>query len=132
MFIYYFQLGIKSLRRNPMLTALMVMILAIGVAASVSTLTILHVMSGDPIPQKSDRLFTTILNVEPKEGHIAGAKPGDHQLTYIDVTNFLASGQGEKRTGLYSIMTVIEPLRKDIGVVEVEGYGCNSRFFSYV
>jgi putative ABC transport system permease protein len=129
MFIYYFQLGIKSLRRNPMLTALMVMILAIGVAASVSTLTILHVMSGDPIPQKSDRLFTTILNVEPKEGHIAGGKPGDHQLTYIDVSNFLASGQGEKRTGLYGIMTVIEPLRKDIGVVEVEGMAATADFF---
>lgn len=129
MFIYYFQLGIKSLRRNPMLTALMVLILAIGVAASVSTLTILHVMSGDPIPQRSDRLFTTILNVEPKEGHIAGAKPGDHQLTYIDVTNLLASGQGEKRTGLYSIMTVIEPLRKDIGVVEVEGIAATADFF---
>lgn len=39
---YYFLLGVKSLRRNPALTALMVLILAIGVAASVSTLTDQH------------------------------------------------------------------------------------------
>ena len=57
MFRYYFKLGLRSLRRNPALTALMVLTLAIGVAASMSTLTILHVMSGDPIPHKSDRLF---------------------------------------------------------------------------
>ncbi len=57
MFRYYFMLGLRSLRRNPALTALMVLTLAIGVAASMSTLTILHVMSGDPIPHKSDRLF---------------------------------------------------------------------------
>ncbi len=34
---YYFLLGLRSLRRNPALTALMVLTLAIGVAASVST-----------------------------------------------------------------------------------------------
>ena len=68
MLSYYFFLGIRSLRRNPALTALMVLILAIGVAASVSTLTILHVMSGDPIPHKSARLFATIIDNGPKEG----------------------------------------------------------------
>ena len=32
MFSYYFNLGVRSLRRNPALTALMVLTLAIGVA----------------------------------------------------------------------------------------------------
>ena len=48
MLSYYFSLGLRSLKRNPVLTALMVLTLALGVAASVSTLTILHVMSADP------------------------------------------------------------------------------------
>ena len=34
MFAYYFQLGLRSLRRNPALTALMVMAIGFGVAAS--------------------------------------------------------------------------------------------------
>ena len=38
MFRYYFQLGLRSLRRNPVLTALMVLTLAVGVAASMATL----------------------------------------------------------------------------------------------
>ncbi len=53
MFRYYFQLGLRSLRRNPMLTALMVLTLSVGVATSMATFTVLYVMSGDPIPHKS-------------------------------------------------------------------------------
>ena len=67
MFSYYFKLGVRSLRRNPALTALMVLTLAIGVAASVSTLTILHMMSGDPIPEKSDRLFELAVGCDGDE-----------------------------------------------------------------
>src|SRR5690606_24125022 len=37
MFAYYFQLGLRSLRRNPLLTALMVMAIGFGVAASMTT-----------------------------------------------------------------------------------------------
>ena len=47
MFAYYFKLGLRSLRRNPALTALMVLTLAVGVATSMSTLTVLRAMSGD-------------------------------------------------------------------------------------
>ena len=127
---YYFLLGLRSLRRNPALTALMVLTLAIGVAASVSTLTILHVMSGDPIPHKSARLFSAILDNGPAEGYIAGSEPNDHQMTYKDVSNFLASKQGERRTALYRIGVVIEPARADLGVVPVEGVAATVDFFA--
>jgi putative ABC transport system permease protein len=130
MFGYYFLLGIRSLRRNPALTALMVLTLAIGVAASISTLTILHVMSGDPIPHKSDRLFAPILDNRPIEG---GASEGgwmDHQLTYKDVVNLLASKQGERRTGLYWISTNVEPSRKDLGVLGFDGLAATADMFA--
>lgn len=130
MFSYYFLLGLRSLRRNPALTTLMVLTLAIGVAASVSTLTILHVMSGDPIPHKSDRLFTTILDVGPKTGYTPGDQPNDHQLTYKEVVNFLASGQGERRTGMYGISAVVEPARKDLGVFEMTGLAASVDMFA--
>ena len=48
MFRYYLALGFRSLRRNPVLTLLMVMTLSVGVAASMTTLTLLKGMSGDP------------------------------------------------------------------------------------
>lgn len=131
MFSYYFKLGVRSLRRNPALTALMVLTLAVGVAASVSTLTILHVMSGDPIPQKSDRLFVPMVD----NGGLTGYTPGpqryeDDQLSYTDATNFLKSGQGERRTVLYGISAAIEPPRKDIGVFSAGGIAPTRDFFA--
>ena len=44
MFAYYLRLGFHSLRRNPVLTALMVITLGIGIAASMSTATVLTIM----------------------------------------------------------------------------------------
>ena len=41
MFRYYLGLGFRSLRRNPVLTSLMVLTLSVGVAASMTTLTLL-------------------------------------------------------------------------------------------
>ncbi len=130
MFQYYFLLGLRSLRRNPALTALMVLTLAIGVAASVSTLTILHVMSGDPIPNKSARLFAPQIDNAPAEGYTPGDKPGDHQLAYKDVVNLLASKQGERRTGLYGISVVIEPARSDLSVIMADGMAATSDAFA--
>jgi putative ABC transport system permease protein len=130
MFQYYFLLGIKSLRRNPALTALMVLTLAIGVAASVSTLTILHVMSGDPIPQKSDRLFTAILDPAPKEGYTPGDEPNDHQFTYKDISNLLLSKQGERRAAMYGIEATAEPARKDLGAISMEGLAVTADTFA--
>lgn len=130
MFRYYFLLGLRSLRRNPVLTTLMIVTLAIGVAASISTLTILHVMSGDPIPQKSKRLFMPLLDNGPLAGYVPGDKPHDFQLSYTDAVNLQASKQGERRTALYGVMMAVEPNRKDLGAMSAAGTAASRDFFA--
>ena len=130
MFSYYFKLGVRSLRRNPALTALMVLTLAIGVAASVSTLTILHMMSGDPIPQKSERLFVPIFDVAPVDNYKPGDKLRESQVSYPDVMNLLKSGQGVRRTGLFGISAPIEPPRKDLPAFSSSGMAPTRDFFA--
>ena len=131
MLSYYFLLGVRSLRRNPALTALMVLTLAIGVAASVSTLTILHVMSSDPIPHKSDRLFVPRLDNGPLEGFNPQQQDRvDSQNSYIDAMNFLKDGHGERRTVLYGISAALEPERKDMPVMAVKGIAPTRDFFA--
>src|SRR5690349_16669991 len=105
MFSYYFKLGVRSLRRNPALT----------------TLTILDMMSGDPIPQKSDRLFVPIFDVAPVDNYNPAEKLRENQVTYPDVMNLLKSGQGVRRTGLYGISAAIEPPRKDLPAFSAQG-----------
>ena len=130
MFQYYFMLGLRSLRRNPALTALMVLTLAIGVAASVSTLTILHVMSGDPIPHKSDRLFVPVFDVAPVAGWNPGELPDDVQMSYPDAVNLLKGKHGERRTAIFGIGAPIEPQRKDLGVFQTQGLALTRDFFA--
>ncbi|MYM72661.1 FtsX-like permease family protein [Duganella sp. FT134W] len=130
MFQYYFLLGVRSLRRNPALTALMVLTLAIGVAASVSTLTILHVMSGNPIPHKSDRLFVPQFDNGPLESYKVGDKANDEQMSYRDAVNFMNSKAGERRTALFGIGMPLEPERKDLGVFVVRGIATGGDYFN--
>jgi putative ABC transport system permease protein len=129
MFRYYFQLGVRSLRRNPALTALMVLTLAVGVAASMATFTVLYVMSGDPIPHKSDRLFVPRLDNAPLVGYAEGDEPSD-QMTYQDATNLLASGQGLRRTAVYGVGTGIESGRADLPPFLVQGVAPTRDFFA--
>lgn len=126
---YYFTLGLRSLRRNPVLTALMVVTLAVGVAASMATLTVLYVMSGDPIPEKSDRLFVPRLDTAPLVGYAAGDEPSD-QLNYTDATNLLRSGQGVRRTAVYGIGNAIESGRADLPPFLVQGVAPTRDFFA--
>ena len=132
MFQYYFRLGVRSLRRNPALTALMVLTLAIGVAASVSTLTILHVMSGDPIPHKSARLLTPLVDGGPLKGYNAAYRgwQNDVQLTYRDTLAMLAGLPGERRTAMYDVMAPVEPMRPDLPVIAARGTAVTRDFFA--
>jgi putative ABC transport system permease protein len=130
MFAYYFKLGMRNLRRNPALTALMVLTLAIGVAASVSTLTILHVMSGNPMPHKSDRLVAVVFNNGPLEGYTPGDKENDEQVSYRDAMNLLAGKQGERRTAMMGVGGSLQPDRRDIAPFVVSGGAPTRDFFA--
>jgi len=130
MFRYYVLLGVRNLRRNPALTALMVLTLAIGVAASVSTLTILHVMSGNPIPGKSERLIVPLLDNGPLRSYVAGAAPDDDQSAYRDAINLMQGGFGARRTALFGIGGSLEPERPDLPVEGIDGLAVFSPYFA--
>jgi putative ABC transport system permease protein len=108
----------------------MVLTLAVGVAASISTLTILHVMSGDPIPGKSERLLMPLLDPGPANTYVPGRKnPYLNQSTYRDSVNFLASGQGVRRTVLFDVGGSVEPARPDRPLVDLSGVATTTDFF---
>ena len=130
MFQYYLRLGLRSLRRNPALTALMVLTLAVGVAASIATLTILHAMSSDPIPGKSARLFIPLLDNGPAEGY----NPAEQrwvppQISYRDARNLVAGMPAARRTVFYPIAAPIEPPQRELPVMESRGFAVTRDFF---
>ena len=72
MFTYYFRLGLRSLRRNIVLTALMIVAIGVGIGASMTTLTVFRAMSGDPIPQKSTQLYAPQIDNWGPDKHAGG------------------------------------------------------------
>ena len=67
MFGYYFALALRSLKRSKVLTALMILAIGLGIGASMTMITVLHVMSGDPLPGRSAQLFVPRLDALPLE-----------------------------------------------------------------
>src|SRR5699024_8030635 len=65
MFGYYLVLALRSLKRNKALTALMILAIAAGIGASMTTLTVMHVLSGDPLPGRSATIFYPQVNPNP-------------------------------------------------------------------
>lgn len=89
MFGYYLDLALCSLKRNKVLTALMVLAIALGIGASITMLTVLHNLSGNPLPAKSAVLFHP--QVDPRPMNLPGAdeEPPD-DLTFVDARNLYA------------------------------------------
>ena len=65
MFGYYLQLAFQSLRRSRALTFLMILAIAVGIGASMTTLTVMHILAGDPLPGRSGQIFYPQVDADP-------------------------------------------------------------------
>jgi len=109
MFSYYFKLGWLSIRRNPLLSLLMIAAIAIGIGASMSIITVNYVMSGNPIPQKSDQLFHVQLdNWDPNSPGDDGFEPPD-QVTYIDAMALMRADKAYRQVASNRTGLVLQP-----------------------
>jgi putative ABC transport system permease protein len=108
MFGYYLRLALKSFSRNPGITALMVVAIALGIAVCVMTLTVYHAMSGNPIWWKNDRLYAvTMDNWDPQHPLMPNSDLPPHEMTYKDTQFLLASSIPLRKVVMYSTEGVL-------------------------
>src|SRR5690606_18882585 len=112
MLAYYSKLALRSFRRNKVLTALMVLAIALGIGACMTTLTVFRVLSGDPIPQKSDRLFYVQLDPATGRGYTPGEEPA-FQMTRYDSEALLREKRGLRQAMMTGGGLSITPERSD-------------------
>jgi len=130
MFAYYFQLGLRSLRRNPVLTALMVIGIALGIAASMTTLTVMHLMGSDPIPWKSDKLhYVQLDNWDVNNPYYDDGRPPD-QVTYKDATALMEAGKADKQAAMFKIALPIQPENPEVKPFQSLGRATYADFFA--
>jgi putative ABC transport system permease protein len=94
MFGYYLQLAFQSLKRNRVLTALMILAIAVGIGASMTTLTVMHILSGDPMPGRSAHLFYP--QVDPDPGDKDDHEPRD-VMDYRSAVDLWAAHRADRQ-----------------------------------
>jgi putative ABC transport system permease protein len=130
MFGYYLELGLRSLKRNPVLTALMVVGIALGIAASMTTLTVLHLVGTDPIPWKSDKLHYVQLDTwDPNNSYYEDGRPPD-QVTYRDAVALMEAGKADKQAAMFKIALPIQPENPEVKPFQSLGRVTYADFFA--
>jgi putative ABC transport system permease protein len=101
MFSYYLDLAWRSLRRTLVMTALMVLAIGLGIGASMTMLTVLHVMSDDPLPDRSGHLFVPHLDPRPANAvQNVYAPDGSVNFTYPDAMALLSAHRATRQAAM--------------------------------
>ena len=109
MFGYYLDLALRSLKRNRALTALMVLAIALGIGASMTTLTVLHVLAGDPLPGRSGSLYYPQIDPRDSLGYVPGKTEPLDQLSWIDGMNLLQAKRAQRQALMTGGNVAIQP-----------------------
>lgn len=131
MFGYYLTLGLRSLRRHPVLTALMVFGIALGIGASMTSLTVFHLMGSDPIPWKSERLhYVQLDNWDVNQGFDPNPDVLPDQMTYLDASALMAASKADKQAAMYKLSLPVQPENREVKPFLALGRATGADFFS--
>jgi putative ABC transport system permease protein len=134
MFLHDLQLALRSMRRTPGLTALMVGAIACGIGAAMVTLTLYHARGGHPIWWKEDRLFAVALDDRGSD------RSGDHfarhpeyppfMVTYRDAQALYRSDIPARSVMMFRSSRVVDPAKPGLKPFNASVRVTTADFFS--
>lgn len=101
MIAYYLGLALHSLRRTPVLSTLIVIAIAFGIGASMTTAALLRGMASDPIPWKSERLFAVQIDNAGPSGFYRGDPP--MHVTWRDARALLEARESPRQAAMFRV-----------------------------
>lgn len=131
MFTYYLDLALHSLKRNPVLTGLMVLAIGLGIGASMTMMTVLHVMSADPLPGRSGQLFYPHLDPTPLDHRKNALAPDPtDNMTWPDAMALLAAHRGARQAAMAGGDLVVQPEKASANPFTIDGRYTTADFFA--
>jgi len=132
MFNYYLGLALRSLRRNVVLTVLMIAAIGVGIGASMTTLTVFRAMAHDPIPQKSAQLFAP--QIDNWGGDKLGLGLGDsehlqEQISYTDAISLMNAHAARRQAAMYRTGAALTPSNSELRPFQVHIRATYTDFF---
>jgi ABC-type transport system, involved in lipoprotein release, permease component len=130
MFGYYFALALRSLKRSKVLTVLMILAIGLGIGASMTMITVLHVMSGDPLPGRSMQLFVPQLDARPLERSKTSKDSAPNgNLTWPDAMNLLRAHRADRQAAMVAGSAPIRPTQGSLRPFFQPGHYVTADFF---
>src|SRR5699024_96686 len=126
---YYFNLAWRSLRRHWIMTGLMVLALGLGIGASMTMMTVLHVMSGNPLPGRSAQLYVPTLDPRPVS-HNGGVDNTPDGFTWVDAMNLLDAHRARRQAAMDQGSLAIRPARAGLHPFFESGEYVTAEFFA--
>jgi|HubBroStandDraft_6_1064221.scaffolds.fasta_scaffold02295_5 putative ABC transport system permease protein len=126
MITYYLRSATKSLFRNRILTALIIVAIAFGIGASMTVFSVFRTMSGDPIPWKSAQLFVPRIDTRPPDKRRDGVPD---LLSYQDVMALRRAKIVARQTPLYTLALHLIPEDINLLPLHVVGVAVDRDFF---
>lgn len=114
MLAYNIRIALKSLRRNPWLTALLIGGIAVGICISTTFTTLRHTFAKDPLPGKSDKVFYVRMdNWDPAQPYPGGQpKSLPSQVSYRDMRELMKSTIPTRQSGMFVTRLFVTPDKK--------------------
>lgn len=111
MFAYNLKLAWLSIRANPVLSALMVFAIGLGITVFLSLYAGYHLLLQDPLPQKSDRVYRVMVDSWAADSTAPLAQPDEPPffMTWMDAVNIKRSDIPTYHTPMYRTQFYVHP-----------------------
>jgi putative ABC transport system permease protein len=111
MFAYHVKTAVTSLKRNPVLTTLLIAGIALGICISTAFVTLQHLFTQEPLPGKSDKVFYVQLDSWSPERPYNNEDPTllPDQVTYRDARALAQSKVPARQTAAFMTRMFVHP-----------------------
>lgn len=111
MLTYHLKIALRSLRRNPVVTVLLIAGIALGICVSTAFVTLRHMFVQDLLPGKSDRVFYVRLDNWSPAAAYSRDDPASlpDQVTYRDARALLQSPIPVRQTPTFITTMFVHP-----------------------
>ena len=115
MLAYHLRVAAKSLRRGPVLSALLVAGIGLGIAVSTAFVAAYRTVAQDPIPGKSHKLYYVELDAWNPKRPYDDDHPKDppNQLTWRDANALMASPVPTQKSAMFRADLTLFPASRD-------------------
>lgn len=114
MFNYYLTLSLKSISRQKGLSVLISTTLGLGIAACMITYSLIHLMSKDPLPNKSERVYH--IQLDNWNLNAAAIQPDlpPEEVTWRDAMNIVHAKQAKYQAAHSITWGMVTPADKNV------------------